>query len=212
MDKQEIIMQSGPRRIADKMQDAEFVASLPKSREEARQLGSSVYLTKPCKHGHFSYRKTVDGQCAQCASFKQIKIKQPETVVRRAQSNWNAGKKAKSAKDNWKQRNPKWAWVVSAVGGARTRAKYKGLDFDLTNDYVYALALDTCPVFGVDLSYGGTERQVPNSASLDRIDPSLGYVQGNVAVISFKANTIKSNANTAEIYAVFCWLSGQEAK
>jgi hypothetical protein len=205
-------MQSGPRRIAEKMQDAEFVASLPKSREEARQLGNSIYLTKPCKHGHNSYRTTSSGKCMQCSSdYRPGKERSPGVVLRK-NTNWNSSEKAKSAKDKWKQRNPKWAWVVSAVGGARTRAKYKGLDFDLTNDYVYALALDVCPVFGVDLSYGGTTRQVPNSASLDRINPSLGYVQGNVAVISFKANTIKSNANRAEIYAVFCWLSGQEEK
>jgi len=203
-------MQSGPRRISDKMSDKSFVDLLPKSRAEAKQVDGKYYLTKPCKHGHYSYRITTSGECAKCASNKQQKHKQPKTVIRRAQTQWNASDKAKTAKDKWKERNPKWAWVVSAVGGARTRAKYKDLAFDLTNDYVYTLANDLCPIFNAPMSYGGTGKQVWNSASLDRIDPLKGYIQGNVAVISFKANTIKSNATSSEIFAVGRWLSDIE--
>ena len=46
----------------------------------------------------------------------------------------------------------------------------------------------------------------PGSPTLDRIVPSLGYVPGNVVVISHKANSIKSNATAAEIRAVADWL------
>lgn len=209
LDWMEGAMQSGPVRISDKMKDEAFVSSLPKSRQAAKDSGSKIYLTKPCKHGHLSYRKTATGECAMCASNKNLQHKQPKSVTRRANANWNASDKAKTAKDKWKERNPKWAWVVSAVGGARTRAKYKNLAFDLTNNYVYELACDLCPIFQEPMSYGGTGRQVWNSASLDRIDPSRGYVQGNVAIISFKANTIKSNANSQEVFAVAEWLKSK---
>lgn len=202
-------MQSGPVRIADRMKDEAFVASLPKSRQAAKDIGVKIYLTKPCKHGHLSYRNTMTGECAMCSSAKNASHKKPSTVVKRSNANWNSSEKAKTAKDKWKERNPKWAWVVSAVGGARTRAKYKNLAFDLTNDYVYALACDLCPIFAEPMSYGGTGRQVWNSASLDRIDPDKGYVQGNVAIISFKANIIKSNANSKEVFAVAEWLKSK---
>lgn len=44
--------------------------------------------------------------------------------------------------------------------------------------------------------------------SLDRIVPSLGYVPGNVAVISHRANRIKSDATADELRAVADWLDG----
>ena len=49
---------------------------------------------------------------------------------------------------------------------------------------------------------GGTER----SPTLDRLIPELGYVPGNIAVISMKANRIKSDTdNPAEMAAVALW-------
>lgn len=46
----------------------------------------------------------------------------------------------------------------------------------------------------------------PNSATLDRLIPKLGYVPGNVAVISDRANRIKADATVEEITAVADWL------
>jgi hypothetical protein len=54
----------------------------------------------------------------------------------------------------------------------------------------------TCPVFGVPFSKGKF------SASLDRIEPKLGYVPGNIIVISRHANVIKTNATWEEIIRV----------
>jgi hypothetical protein len=40
---------------------------------------------------------------------------------------------------------------------------------------------------------------IANSPSLDRIDPTKGYVKGNVWIISSKANTFKSYATHEEL-------------
>lgn len=48
---------------------------------------------------------------------------------------------------------------------------------------------ETCPVLGIPLTIGG--KRSPSSPSLDRIDPALGYVPGNIRVISDRANRLK---------------------
>ncbi len=42
--------------------------------------------------------------------------------------------------------------------------------------------------------------------SLDRIDNSKGYIPGNVAVISWRANLIKNSSTLEELEAVVAWL------
>ena len=64
-------------------------------------------------------------------------------------------------------------------------------------------------MLGIELTFGGTQRVSPTSASIDKIDPNKGYVIGNVAVISNKANIIKSNATADEIRKVADWLQRQ---
>jgi hypothetical protein len=203
----------GPLRIADKMSDYLFVSMLPRSRADAAAAQSKFYIGKPCKHGHNSYRLTVNGGCAQCASIRSAKTPTKDQPGRKkVNARWNSSEGAKTAKDRWKAKNPKWAWVVSAVGGARTRSRFSNTPFSITNEYVASIAGDTCPVLGIPLMFGGTGRPVAGSASIDRIVPELGYVEGNVAVISYRANVIKSNASAAEVRRVADWMDLVAAK
>lgn len=57
-----------------------------------------------------------------------------------------------------------------------------------------------CPVFGVELVVGTKQHNF--SPSLDKIRPELGYVKGNIIVVSFLANRIKSDATPEQIMAV----------
>lgn len=80
-------------------------------------------------------------------------------------------------------------WPKAILSSIRARAKKVGVSFDLT-------ALDliiprVCPVLGIPITLGG--RGNPNGPSVDRIIPALGYVKGNVRVISFRANHLKSD-------------------
>ena len=110
----------------------------------------------------------------------------------------------------WRERNPKWSWVVSAVGGARQRSKQRDYEFNITNEYVMSITPDICPVFGTAFTFVGLIKQQPCSPSLDRLDPHGGYVVGNVAVISMKANSIKSDATTAEVARTLVWMKSLE--
>lgn len=56
-------------------------------------------------------------------------------------------------------------------------------------------------MLGIPLFVGGSGGG-DNSASIDRVRPELGYVPGNVVVMSLKANRIKNNATAEELEAV----------
>jgi hypothetical protein len=73
---------------------------------------------------------------------------------------------------------------------AKARAKREGIPFSITIEDIKVPAI--CPILEIPI-IRGTGRQTHNSPSLDKIDPSLGYVPGNVAVISFRANALKDN-------------------
>lgn len=77
-------------------------------------------------------------------------------------------------------------------------AKRQGLPFDI--DYEDIVIPKRCPVLGLVLDAFSEDRRV--WPTIDRLRPELGYVKGNVAVISFRANNIKSNATPEELKAI----------
>lgn len=89
---------------------------------------------------------------------------------------------------------------------AKHRAKSAGVPFDLIPEDIRIPA--TCPVLGVALVRGrGRGRATDWSPSIDRVVPELGYVRGNVEVISMRANRIKNNATLEELEAIVDYLA-----
>lgn len=87
------------------------------------------------------------------------------------------------------------------IHSARARAKKRGVPCTITpNDFNIP---PMCPALGIPLEPSSTGVPSDNSPSLDCINPYLGYVPGNVVVISKRANTIKGNANWREIKSVY---------
>lgn len=93
---------------------------------------------------------------------------------------------------------------------AKVRAKKKGVPFDISLDDVYALVEGTvvCPALGIPLKWDNN-KMLDDSPTMDRIIPELGYVKGNIALISQRANRIKNNAYADEIGKVYTWLKRQ---
>ena len=82
------------------------------------------------------------------------------------------------------------------IRSARYRSKKNGIPFDLEESDL--IVPEMCPVLGIELRVcGGVMSH--NSPSLDRIVPALGYIAGNVRVISYRANRIKCDATRDEI-------------
>ena len=111
-------------------------------------------------------------------------------------------------KELWRQKRLNISKTLYTV---KRRAMAKGLPFNLDHKYLCAIAPSKCPIFKMPLAWGygslATRGHVAdNSPSLDRIVPESGYVKGNVAWISNKANMIKSSADEKDLYAVADWL------
>jgi len=79
---------------------------------------------------------------------------------------------------------------------ARIRAKKKGLVFGITYDDI--IVPKVCPLLQIPIQVS-KGKIGPGSPSIDRLDPTKGYVKGNVMVISHKANTAKNTLTLAEL-------------
>ena len=82
------------------------------------------------------------------------------------------------------------------ITAAKIRAEEKRVPFNLCAEDV--LLPRVCPYLKTELIYNAT-RASNQSPSLDRIIPSMGYVPGNIQVISLLANQMKSNATAEQI-------------
>lgn len=105
-------------------------------------------------------------------------------------------------------RNSHWAHI--ACSRCERRARKRGLEFDLTPEYLESIKTDTCPVLGIPLSYGGGSGRSANSASVDRYENSKGYRIGNVHVISDRANVMKNSASWDELRLFAEWVRQQQ--
>lgn len=82
------------------------------------------------------------------------------------------------------------------LSGAKQRARRGGLPFNI--DASDVAIPEFCPVLGLKLVPLSGKR-TNATPSLDRIDPSKGYVKGNVWVISWRANRLKNDATLEEL-------------
>ena len=101
--------------------------------------------------------------------------------------------------------NRKNSWERFRVHGAKKRAKLKNLSFNLTADYIKSITPSDmiCPALGIQMKVGQTIKEAKIiSPSLDRLIPELGYVKGNVVVVSNRANTIKRDATPEELMKI----------
>jgi hypothetical protein len=79
---------------------------------------------------------------------------------------------------------------------ASQRAKKFELPFNITPDDI--VIPSHCPVFGHEFILG-KGKHFPWAPSLDKIVPELGYVKGNIQVISYRANKLKGDATLEEL-------------
>ena len=108
----------------------------------------------------------------------------------------------KAYRETWYTKNPTYViWH-----NAKRRAKEAGYAFDI--DWRDLTIPDVCPVLGIPI-VKGQKKSSDNSPSIDKVIPSLGYVKGNVRIISSRANRLKSDATLQELQALVRYLSDE---
>lgn len=158
---------------------------------------SSLYLCKPCSDRSRIYssntrnKNVQNGKCKQCG--------RPNDTDKLSCSRCQKMRKIYNINNDRYNRENRWNHILFEY--ARNRAKKKGFEFSIeVSDIPNPRGL-SCPVFGWPFEFA-VGHKVNQSATVDRIDSSMGYVPGNIQLLSSLANSIKSDAPAETILAV----------
>jgi len=83
----------------------------------------------------------------------------------------------------------------------RKRARQQKIPFELTVHDIPEIPV-RCPVLGIEIKANSEAGPLDTSPSVDKINPSQGYVPGNIRIISNRANRIRSDATAEELYKI----------
>jgi len=164
------------------------------NRKEAIENKNVRYNGKECAEGHGTERFTKNGTCCSCAVLSS-----GIWGKKKWESNKETRSQLKQIRIDHKQTKEYQIWdkIRKMVYDAKGRAKKKNLPFNISPDNITIPS--HCPILHIPLIFNTSGDNSPNSPSLDRIIPSKGYVEGNIIVISRRANELKRNATIKEM-------------
>ena len=175
-----------------------------------------VYCSKGCKikafkiNNHSSWTKPSSKKefkiCTSCKEEKRFdeyrKVNPPHRGWRGLDGfpRLSKCKICEGEKQKLKRHAKPW-WRLNIL--AKGRAKKQKLPYDITEKDIEKIwpKDNKCPILKIDFKEGASNRD--NWPSLDKIIPKKGYVKGNIAVISFRANQIKSDVTDFNIFKRF---------
>lgn len=127
---------------------------------------------------------------------KERYLRDKPEILAKAKARYEADPKLTKARSKQYYQNAKAARGTARrraqmlTTSARTRAKERGIPFDLTTDWVqFQLDLGVCELSGLpfEMALSGG-RPHPHAPSLDRIDNTKGYLQSNCRIILWCLN------------------------
>lgn len=78
----------------------------------------------------------------------------------------------------------------------KDRARRTGIPFNLTEEDI--VIPERCPLLDIPMEFG-----TMSAPSVDKIIPKLGYIKGNIVIVSKRANMMKLDASLIELMT-FC--------
>ena len=146
-----------------------------------------------CKYGHFSEQDTQQ-HCLECRRLnaKKHRKENPSEVRGLRRTYYESNKEVLKEKGRKYYRKN---FRKTMLQNAQRRARKYGYPCTITEDDI--IVPEFCPLLGLKLEVASKNRAA--WPSLDKIQPELGYVPGNVWVISHRANFIKNDATVQEL-------------
>lgn len=146
-------------------------------------------------------KNKLRGECkaCHCERMKARYAADPK-AVNASSVEWRKNNKEKrnNTETKWRTSNPEKHLLQSV------RNRGKGCNLELSDIVIP----EVCPALGIPLEVNTKDRtkRPDNIPSIDRVDPTKGYVKGNVRIISFRANRIKQDATEEELRAIAAYM------
>lgn len=115
-------------------------------------------------------------------------------------------KRIKKYVRKYQKNNPRTVWNSKKISSAKLRSKKRNQEFDenavreLAESYVEN---SSCPCCGEIMN----NDRLP---SLERIDSGKGYLKGNIVILCYRCNFLKSNASLKELENLVKWLKNYQ--
>lgn len=143
---------------------------------------------------HFKNEQYQCKLCKRASSLKNYKYAGGKERQHKRYKEWTEEDKAYNAelqvKYYWKSIHRKKLYL------AKQRADKLGLEFNLELSDI--IIPEVCPYLEIPF-IKGTKEEKWSTYSIDRIDPTKGYIKGNVQIISYLANTMKNKASKEQL-------------
>lgn len=145
---------------------------------------SDFHLYKNNKDGLYNW-------CKKCKCEYDKEYRKSERYIKVANSEETRQRKINHINNNYLEKK------ISNIK-SKIRFSKRNIEFSITKEDIEMV--EFCPLLNIKIDYKvGNGRKNWNSASIDRIDNSKGYVPGNVWVISKLANTMKNCASIEDL-------------
>lgn len=200
----EKIILNGPNRTHNKCYKCGQIKPIDEFVKDKRNPCGHSTLCKKCKSEmDREYHKRVMEDPEKHLKILEQSRESKKRNKEQNQKSWteyNARPEVKEKKKQWAEEHSikntmtYEQYVKEMLRHAKYRAKSLNLPFNLTSDDI--VIPEKCPLLNTKLDWKSTRFSNPeNVPSLDKIIPEKGYVKGNVAIISMKANTMKQDAS-----------------
>lgn len=153
---------------------------------------------------NFEFIEDLERHHTWCNDCKILKLKPYKQAINRLRylSKKKNRKKNHEAQLRYQKKYPE----KQLLARAKTRSNERGHRFNL--DISDIKIPEYCPILGLKLitrSDPDDPTTLDHVASIDKIVSELGYVKGNVQIISYRANQLKNDASVEEMELITKW-------